>query len=110
MTVTDPVRMAFSLQDPFNFNVEFSVSWCDCRYHDPAGFMPRVAKIFSGAPGISEISRPDQLPLPSRTNTSVERHAPHKGNAALLHHLVPIYFVSRFLKFPAERLLPVALH
>lgn len=42
--------MPFSFQDPFNFNVEISVSWCGCRYHDPAGFMPRVKRNLSGSP------------------------------------------------------------
>ena len=45
--------MPFSLQDPFDFNVEISVSWEACRYHDVAGFRPRVQENLSGAPGDS---------------------------------------------------------
>lgn len=52
MTVTDPVKMPFSLQDPFNFNVEISVSWCGCRYHDPAGFRPRMVQETLGSPAM----------------------------------------------------------
>lgn len=44
--------MPFFLQDPFNFNIEISVSWCGCRYHDPAGFMPRTLLEVPGAPPI----------------------------------------------------------
>lgn len=44
--------MPFFLQDPFNFNIEISVSWCGCRYHDPAGFMPRTASKSPGSPAL----------------------------------------------------------
>ncbi len=39
---TNTVTIPFFLQNPFNFNVEISVSWGSCRYQDPAGFRPRV--------------------------------------------------------------------
>lgn len=42
--------MSFFLQDPFNFNIEISVSWGGCRYRDPAGFMPRGEAKCPGAP------------------------------------------------------------
>jgi hypothetical protein len=50
VTFTDAVTMPFFLQDPFNFNVEISVSSSACRYQDPAGFRPRVHKECSGSP------------------------------------------------------------
>lgn len=39
---TDPVTKPLFLQDPFNFNAEISVRWGTCRYHDVAGFRPRI--------------------------------------------------------------------
>ena len=48
--ITDTVTMPLFLQDPFNFNVEISVSWGICRYHDVAGFRPRDFNKSSGSP------------------------------------------------------------
>lgn len=48
--VTSTVTMPFFLQDPFNFNVEISVSSEACRYQDVAGFRPRIVLNPSGAP------------------------------------------------------------
>lgn len=42
--------------------IEISVSWCGCRYHDPAGFMPRVSSISSGAPGFFAVDRQSHFP------------------------------------------------
>jgi len=47
---TNTVTMSLFLQDPFNFNVEISVSRGICRYHDVAGFRPRAVRNLSGAP------------------------------------------------------------
>lgn len=57
LTFTVAVTMPFSLQNPFNFNVEISVSSGNCRYHDLAGFRPRVYSISPGAPGYFSIAR-----------------------------------------------------
>jgi hypothetical protein len=50
---TSTVTMTFFLQDPFNFNVEISVSWEACRYHDVAGFRPRMGIKSPGSPAAS---------------------------------------------------------
>ena len=47
---TNTVTMPLFRQDPFNFNVEISVSRGICRYHDVAGFRPRVLQIAPGSP------------------------------------------------------------
>ena len=44
--------MPFSLQYPFNFNVEISVSSGTCRYQDLAGFLPRTFAYAPGSPAI----------------------------------------------------------
>lgn len=49
-TFTVAVTMPFSLQYPFNFNVEISVSWGNCRYQDLAGFRPRTNVFLPGSP------------------------------------------------------------
>lgn len=66
--------MPFFLQDPFNFNIEISVSWCGCRYHDPAGFMPRTLKIAPGAPALLGEKAPDK-----RGSASIRRVGLLKG-------------------------------
>ena len=50
LTFTVAVTIPFIRQDPFNFNVEISVSCNLCRYQDPAGFRPRVLVNTSGSP------------------------------------------------------------
>jgi hypothetical protein len=82
MTVTHPVRMHFSLQDPFNFNVEISVSWYGCRYHDPAGFMPRVRGKASGAP---PLFRPDPIGSAGIGNLQLGQGISALGNLTVRH-------------------------
>ena len=50
LTFTVAVTIPFFRQDPFNFNVEISVSCNLCRYQDPAGFLPRVQRNLPGSP------------------------------------------------------------
>ncbi|WP_327179232.1 KTSC domain-containing protein [Pseudomonas ogarae] len=59
LTFTVAVTMPFSLQYPFNFNVEISVSSGNCRYQDLAGFLPRVLKIAPGSPAIFLMGTPN---------------------------------------------------
>ena len=44
--------MPFSLQYPFNFNAEISVSSENCRYQDLAGFRPRMVQETLGSPAM----------------------------------------------------------
>ena len=48
LTFTVAVTIPFIRQDPFNFNVEISVSCNLCRYQDPAGFRPRAEENAQG--------------------------------------------------------------
>lgn len=50
LTFNVAVTIPFFRQDPFNFNVEISVSCNLCRYQDPAGFRPRTIVKVSGSP------------------------------------------------------------
>ncbi|NWD08951.1 hypothetical protein [Pseudomonas gingeri] len=50
LTFTVAVTIPFFRQDPFNFNVEISVSCNLYCYQDPAGFRPRTHLNLSGSP------------------------------------------------------------
>lgn len=63
LTFTVAVTMPFSLQYPFNFNVEISVSSWNCRYQDLAGFRPRAYRRTSGSPPAFLIPGPARPPL-----------------------------------------------
>lgn len=71
-TFTVAVTMLFSLQHPFNFNVEISVSSRSCRYQDLAGFRPRMEPKSSGAPASVHLN----LALPKHP-LKVGRYAQH---------------------------------
>ncbi len=67
LTFTVAVTIPFFRQDPFNFNVEISVSCNLCRYQDPAGFLPRGHGECSGSPATFQAPIPGrQAPLKQR--------------------------------------------
>ncbi|BBP66932.1 hypothetical protein PHLH5_44730 [Pseudomonas sp. Cab53] len=55
LTFIVAVTIPFFRQDPFNFNVEISVSCNLCRYLDLAGFRPRTERNASGSPAAFQI-------------------------------------------------------